>query len=69
LRFLTQPFAVTEAFTGSAGRSVKLADTLEGCRAILDGATDEWAESSLYLVGTIEEARQKERGQERATAP
>jgi F-type H+-transporting ATPase subunit beta len=69
LRFLTQPFTVTEAFTGSAGRSVKLTDTLEGCRAILDGATDEWAESSLYLVGTIEEARQKERGPDRATAP
>ena len=44
LRFLTQPFTVTEAFTGSAGRSVKLTDTLEGCRTILDGATDEWAE-------------------------
>ena len=69
LRFLTQPFTVTEAFTGTGGRSVKLTDTLEGCRAILDGAADEWAESSLYMVGTIEEARQKERGRERAIAP
>jgi F-type H+-transporting ATPase subunit beta len=56
-RFLTQPFAVTEAFTGIAGRSVKLADTLAGCRAILDGETDEWPESALYMIGGLEEAR------------
>ena len=65
LRFLTQPFVVTEAFTGTPGRSVPLADTLAGCRAILDGETDEWAESSLYMVGDLAEARQKE--QARAT--
>lgn len=59
-RFLSQPFAVTEAFTGTPGRSVRRADTLAGCRAILDGETDGWAESSLYMVGTLEEARQKE---------
>jgi F-type H+/Na+-transporting ATPase subunit beta len=59
-RFLSQPFAVTEAFTGTPGRSVSRADTLAGCRAILDGETDDWAESSLYMVGTLEEARQKE---------
>jgi F-type H+-transporting ATPase subunit beta len=59
-RFLTQPFGVTEAFTGTPGRSVPLADTLAGCRAILDGETDNWAESSLYMIGTIEEGRLKE---------
>jgi F-type H+-transporting ATPase subunit beta len=59
-RFLSQPFAVTEAFTGTPGRSVSRADTLAGCRAILDGETDEWAESSLYMVGTLDEARAKE---------
>jgi F-type H+/Na+-transporting ATPase subunit beta len=59
-RFLSQPFAVTEAFTGTPGRSVALSDTLEGCRAILDGETDDWAEGSFYMVGTLEEARQKE---------
>ncbi len=37
-----------------------LADTLEGCRGILDGQADKWAESSLYMVGTLEDARQKE---------
>jgi F-type H+-transporting ATPase subunit beta len=67
-RFLTQPFMVTEAFTGKPGRSVPLAETLKGCRAILDGASDSWAESSLYMVGTIEEAREKEEGAARHEA-
>jgi F-type H+-transporting ATPase subunit beta len=59
-RFLTQPFAVTEDVTGKPGRSVKLAETLRGCRAILDGKCDEWAESSFYMVGTLDEAHEKE---------
>ena len=59
-RFLSQPFVVTEAFTGIPGRSVSRADTLAGCRAILDGEADDWAESSLYMVGAFDEARQKE---------
>ncbi|MDR3453743.1 MAG: F0F1 ATP synthase subunit beta [Rhodoferax sp.] len=59
-RFLTQPFTVTEAFTGMPGRSVTLADTLAGCRAILDGTCDGWNEASLYMVGTLDEARQHE---------
>ncbi len=59
-RFLTQPFTVTEAFTGTLGRSVKLADTITGCRAILSGECDGWQESSLYMVGTLDEAREKE---------
>ena len=59
-RFFSQPFAVTEAFTGMPGRSVSRSDTLSGCRAILDGEADDWAESSLYMVGDFEEARKKE---------
>jgi F-type H+-transporting ATPase subunit beta len=59
-RFLTQPFLVTEAFTNKRGRTVPLAETLKGCRAILDGECDDWAENAFYMVGTIEEARQKE---------
>jgi F-type H+/Na+-transporting ATPase subunit beta len=59
-RFLSQPFVVTQAFTGTPGRSVSRADTLAGCRAILDGETDDWAEASLYMVGNLGEARQKE---------
>jgi F-type H+-transporting ATPase subunit beta len=59
-RFLTQPFMVTEAFTGMPGASVPLAETLTGCRAILDGEADDWSESALYMVGTLEDARKKE---------
>ena len=60
IRFLTQPFMVTVAFTGKEGRSVELDATLAGCQAILGGETDRWAEASLYMVGDIEEARGKE---------
>jgi F-type H+-transporting ATPase subunit beta len=56
---LTQPFLVTEAFTGRSGRTVKLADTLAGCAAILAGDCDAWPESAFYMVGTIDEARQR----------
>jgi F-type H+-transporting ATPase subunit beta len=60
VRFLTQPFAVTSQFTGLQGASVSLEETLIGCRAIMDGVADDWAESSLYMVGTIDDARTKE---------
>ncbi|CCB65654.1 MULTISPECIES: F0F1 ATP synthase subunit beta [unclassified Hyphomicrobium] len=59
-RFLSQPFSVTEAFTGMPGKSVSRKETLAGCRAILDGETDDWAESSLYMCGSLEDARAKE---------
>ena len=60
MRFLTQPFMVTVAFTGKSGRTVELDATLAGCRAILGGEADDWAEGSFYMVGDLEEARQKE---------
>jgi F-type H+-transporting ATPase subunit beta len=67
MRFLTQPFMVTTAFTGKAGRSVELEATLAGCRAILEGEADRWAESSLYMVGDLEEARGREANAARST--
>ena len=60
-RFLTQPFAVTQAFTGKPGRRVGLVETLAGCRAILDGEGDDWPESAFFMVGTLDEARQRAR--------
>jgi F-type H+-transporting ATPase subunit beta len=59
-RFLTQPFAVTEAFTGRSGASVSIDETIAGCTAILNGECDTWQESSLYMVGALSEARTKE---------
>ena len=67
-RFLTQPFAVTESFTGKAGRSITMEETLAGCQAILDGDCDRWAESSLYMVGSLADARAKELAQTPAGA-
>ena len=61
IRFLTQPFAVTSQFTGLAGGAVSLEETLSGCRAILAGEVDDLAESSLYMVGTLDDARAKDR--------
>jgi F-type H+-transporting ATPase subunit beta len=60
-RFLTQPFAATEAFTGAPGRSVAVADTIAGCKAILAGECDDWRESAFYMIGTLDEARENER--------
>ena len=60
MRFLTQPFMVTEPFTGKSGRAVTLDESLSGCSAILSGTADDWAESSLYMIGNLDEARAKE---------
>jgi len=59
-RFLTQPFLVTEQFTGIAGKSIAIEETIKGCHSILAGEGDGWAESSFYMVGTFEDAREKE---------
>jgi F-type H+-transporting ATPase subunit beta len=54
-RFLSQPFFSTEAFTGKSGRFVSLADTLEGCEQILEGAHDGKPERALYMIGALDE--------------
>ena len=59
-RFLTQPFMVTDQFTGIQGKSVAIEDTIKGCVAVLSGEADEWAEGSLYMIGSFEEGRRKE---------
>lgn len=58
-RFLTQPFFVAEVFTGNPGQYVKLEDTIKGFREILDGKLDDLAEGDFYMIGAIEEAKQK----------
>ena len=58
-RFLTQPFFTTGQFTGHAGRAVELEDTLQGCERILAGEFAEYPERALYMIGRIDEARQK----------
>ncbi len=58
-RFLSQPFFVAEAFTGLAGKYVKLEETIKGFKEIIAGKHDSLPESAFYLVGTIEEAIEK----------
>ncbi len=58
-RFLSQPFAVAEAFTGSPGKYVALKDTIRGFKEILSGKYDDLPEGAFYMVGGIEEAVQK----------
>nr|AST09083.1 ATPase beta subunit [Eutreptiella pomquetensis] len=55
-RFLSQPFFVAEVFTGSPGKYVSLAETIEGFKMILAGELDTLPEQAFYLVGALEEA-------------
>jgi F-type H+-transporting ATPase subunit beta len=58
-RFLSQPFYVAEAFTGTPGRYVKLADTIDGFRQIVAGMHDDLPEQAFWMVGTIDEVLTK----------
>ena len=58
-RFLSQPFFVAAQFTSLEGKYVKLEDTIRGFREIVDGKHDDMSEQAFYMVGTIEEAREK----------
>ncbi len=58
-RFLSQPFFVAEVFTGSPGKYVKLEDTIKGFQEILRGDYDDLPEQAFYLVGDINEAKEK----------
>ncbi len=58
-RFLSQPFFVAEAFTGSKGRYVKLEDTVKGFGEIIDGKHDDKSENDFYMKGAIEEVGEK----------
>lgn len=58
-RFLSQPFFVAEQFTGMKGKYVDIKDTVGGFREILDGVHDGIPEQAFYLVGTIEDVKEK----------
>jgi F-type H+-transporting ATPase subunit beta len=58
-RFLSQPFFVAEQFTGTPGKYVKLEDTIRGFKELVAGVHDDLPEQAFYMVGTIEEAREK----------
>jgi F-type H+-transporting ATPase subunit beta len=56
-RFLTQPFFATERFSGIKGKLVGLKDSLDGCERILHDEFKDYPESSLYMIGAIDEAQ------------
>ena len=58
-RFLSQPFAVAETFTGTPGKYVPLKETIKGFKAIVDGEYDHLPEQAFYMVGSIEEAEEQ----------
>jgi F-type H+-transporting ATPase subunit beta len=66
-RFLSQPMFVAETFTGQPGKFVRLEETIAGFAAILDGKHDDLSEQAFYMVGPIDEAVAKGRGDEGGT--
>ena len=60
-RFLSQPFYVSEKFTGLPGTYVPLSETIRGFREIIEGMHDDLPESAFLFVGTIDEAVEKAR--------
>jgi len=58
-RFLSQPFDVSEKFTGFEGKYVPISETIRGFREIIEGKHDSLPESAFLFVGTIDEAVEK----------
>jgi F-type H+-transporting ATPase subunit beta len=58
-RFMSQPFSVAEAFTGTPGIFVALEDTIKGFKGLVAGDYDHLPEAAFYMVGTIEDAVKK----------
>jgi F-type H+-transporting ATPase subunit beta len=58
-RFMSQPFSVAEAFTGTPGIFVQLEDTIKGFKGLVAGEYDHLPEAAFYMVGTIEDAVKK----------
>jgi len=56
-RFLTQPFFATQKFSGMAGKTVSLKDSLDGCERILRDEFKDYPEAALYMIGSIDEAK------------
>ena len=58
-RFLSQPFIVAEAFSGSPGAFVPIEETIRGFKEILDGKHDDLPEQAFYMTGTIDDVLRK----------
>jgi F-type H+-transporting ATPase subunit beta len=58
-KFLSQPFHVAEVFTGTPGKYVGLEETISGFKSIVNGEVDDLPEQAFYMVGNLDEAKQK----------
>ncbi|MFQ5693118.1 MAG: F0F1 ATP synthase subunit beta [Nitrospinota bacterium] len=58
-RFLSQPFHVAEAFTGTPGKYVPVKETIAGFKELVDGNLDHIPEQAFYMVGNLDEALEK----------
>jgi F-type H+-transporting ATPase subunit beta len=61
-RFLSQPFFVAEAFTGTPGKYVPVADTVRSFKEIVEGEHDDIPERAFYMKGTIDEVLEEVKG-------
>jgi ATP synthase F1 beta subunit len=59
--FLSQPFFMSEVFTGNPGKFVELNDSIEGFSALLEGAGDDYTEAAFLMTGTLKDAFEKGR--------
>ncbi|MEE9252073.1 MAG: F0F1 ATP synthase subunit beta [Thermodesulfobacteriota bacterium] len=58
-RFLSQPFSVAEQFTGTPGKYVRVAETVESFKEVIAGKLDDIPEQAFYMVGTLDDVREK----------
>jgi F-type H+-transporting ATPase subunit beta len=62
-RFLSQPFFVAEAFTGTSGEYVPVSETVSGFKELVEGNLDDVPERAFYMKGTIDQVVSEARGQ------
>lgn len=67
-RFLSQPFFMSEVFSGIPGKFVKLSDSINAFEALLSGEGDDYPENAFYMTGTLEEAFEQGRQMARDVA-
>ncbi|MCP4007160.1 MAG: F0F1 ATP synthase subunit beta [bacterium] len=58
-KFLSQPNYVAEQFTGKPGKYVRIADSIRSFKEIIDGKHDDLPEQAFYMVGSVDEARER----------
>lgn len=59
--FLSQPFFMSEVFSGKPGKFVELNDSIEGFASLLEGAGDDYTEAAFLMTGTIKDAQEQGR--------